>query len=169
MALIDIILILIFLAFVIGGWYFGAIHTLGSIIGTFAGAFIAGLLYEPVGAWLTNYFANPNLMRICAFIFIFIIINRLIGFIFYLINKAFNILAIIPFLKTINRFIGIIFGIFEGLIVISLSLFVIIRFPLSEWFTGILQESVITPWFIKIAELLNWLLPEILKSLETVI
>ena len=169
MTIFDVILLILLGGFVLFGIWFGIIHTIGAIFGTFAGAFFAGLLYEPLGHWLTQIFGNPNLMRIFAFIFIFIIINRLIGFIFHIIDKIFKFMHKMPFLKTINSTIGGVLGFFEGLLVIGISLFMIARFPISEWFTGVLQTSSLTPWFIKTSGILQLMLPQILKNLEAVI
>jgi len=151
------------------GLWFGFIHTLGSIIGTFAGAFFAGLSYNALGGWLESIFGHPNLMRIFAFIFIFIIINRLIGFAFYVLDKIFKFMLIIPFLKSVNRLLGGVLGFFEGLLVVGLSLFIIARFPLSDWFTGVLKASVVAPWFISTSKILQLMLPELLKQIQSVI
>ena len=169
MTIFDVILLLILGGFVMFGLWFGLIHTLGSVFGAFAGAFFAGLWYEPLGKWLESIFGNPNLMRIFAFIFIFIIVNRLLGFAFYVLDKIFNFLTIIPFLKTINRLLGGVLGFFEGVLVIGLSLFVVARFPLSDWFTAVLKASTLSSWFVNISGILQLMLPELLKQLHSVI
>jgi uncharacterized membrane protein required for colicin V production len=169
MTIFDVILLIILGGFVMFGLWFGLIHTLGAIIGTFAGAFFAGLWYDGLGAWLESIFGHPNLMRIFAFIFIFILANRLIGFAFYVLDKIFNFMTIIPFLKTINRLLGGILGFFEGVLVVGLSLFIIARFPLSDWFTTVLQASTVAPWFIGISKILQLMLPELLKQIQSVI
>jgi uncharacterized membrane protein required for colicin V production len=169
MTLFDVILLIILGGFVMFGLWFGLIHTLGAIVGTFAGAFFAGLGYDSLGGWLESIFGHPNLMRIFAFIFIFILVNRLIGFAFYVLDKIFNFLTIVPFLKTINRLLGGMLGFFEGVLIIGLSLFVIARFPLSDWFTGVLQASKVAPWFIGISKILQLMLPELLKQIHSVI
>jgi len=151
------------------GLWFGLIHTLGSVVGTFGGAFFAGLGYDALANWLTQVFGNPNLMKIFAFIFIFIIFNRLIGFGFYVLDKIFNFLTFVPFLKTINRLLGGVLGFFEGILVIGLSLFIISRFPVSDWFTQVLQVSSLAPWFIAVSVILQLMLPELLRQLKSVI
>lgn len=169
MTIFDVILLIILGGFVMFGLWFGFIHTLGAIVGTFAGAFFAGLWYDELGNWLTAVFGHPNLMKIFAFIFIFIIINRLIGFAFYILDRIFKFLSIIPFLKTINRLLGGVLGLFEGILVVGLSLFMIARFPISEWFTAVLQASKIAPWFVKTSGILQWMLPELLRQIQSVI
>ena len=169
MTIFDVILLIILGGFVMFGLWFGFIHTLGSVLGTFAGAFFAGLVYNPIGNWLAQIFGNPNLMKIFAFIFIFIIANRLIGFGFYVLDKIFNFLTIVPFLKSINRLLGGVLGFFEGLLVIGLSLFIISRFPISDWFTAVLQASTLAAWFIGVSTILQLMLPELLRQIKSVI
>jgi uncharacterized membrane protein required for colicin V production len=169
MTIFDVILLIILGGFVMFGLWFGLIHTLGAIVGTFAGAFFAGLWYDFLGRWLESLFGHPNLMKIIAFIFIFIVMNRLIGFGFYILDKIFQFVSIIPFLKTINRILGGILGFFEGVLVIGLSLFIIARFPVSDWFTVVLKASTLTPWFIKVSGVLQLMLPEILRQIQSVI
>jgi len=169
MTIFDVILIIILGGFVMFGFWFGIIHTLGAIVGTFAGAFFAGLWYDKLATWLTAIFGHPNMMRIFAFVFIFIIINRLIGFGFYILDKIFNFLSVVPFLKTISRLIGGVLGFFEGLLVIGLSLFIIARFPVSDWFTQVLQASLLAPWFINTSMILQLMLPQLLKQIHSVI
>jgi uncharacterized membrane protein required for colicin V production len=169
MTIFDAILLICLGGFVMFGLWFGFIHTLGSLVGTFGGAFFAGLSYEVVANWLTKVFDNPNLMKIFAFIFIFIIFNRLIGFGFYVLDKMFNFLTFVPFLKTINRLLGGVLGFFEGVLVIGLSLFIISRFPVSDWFTQVLQASTLAGWFIGVSVILQLMLPELLRQLKSVI
>lgn len=169
MTIFDVILLIILGGFVMFGLWFGAIHTLGSVVGTFGGAFFAGLSYDFIAGWLSKVFGNPNLMKILAFIFIFIIFNRLIGFGFYVLDKIFNFLTIVPFLKSINRLIGGALGFFEGILVIGLSLFVISRFPVSDWFAQVLQASTLAAWFVGVSTILQLMLPELLRQIKSVI
>jgi uncharacterized membrane protein required for colicin V production len=169
MTIFDVMLLLVLGGFVMFGLWFGFIHTLGAIVGTFAGAFFAGLFYDILGNWLTTIFGHPNLMKIFAFILIFVIANRIIGFGFYVIDKIFNFLTVIPFLKTINRIIGGVLGFLEGILVVGLSIFIIARFPVSDWFTQVLQASTVAPWFIKISGILQWMLPDLLRQIQSVI
>lgn len=169
MTIFDVILLILLGGFVMFGFWFGVIHTLGAILGTFAGAFFAGMWYTHLANWLTGIFGHANLMKIFAFIFIFIIINRVIGFGFYVLDKIFNFLLVVPFLKTIDRFLGGVLGFFEGMLVIGLSLFIIARFPISDWFTAVLKASTLAPWFISVSRILQLMLPEVLKMIHSVI
>jgi uncharacterized membrane protein required for colicin V production len=75
----------------------------------------------------------------------------------------------VPFLKSVNRLFGGVLGFFEGVLVIGLSLFIISRFPVSDWFTQVLQASTLTGWFIGVSVILQMMLPELLRQLKSVI
>ncbi len=169
MTLFDVILLFLLAGFVILGIKAGFIQTFGSVLGAFGGAFIAGLSYEFLAKWLVIIWHNENLMKIFSFIFIFILVNRLIGFIFYVIDKAFRLFSVIPFLKTANKLLGGVMGFVEGLLVIGLSLYILSRFPISDWFTGVLQDSLFATWFVGASVLLQMVLPEMLRQLKSVI
>jgi len=169
MTLFDIILLVILGGFVLFGLWFGLIHTLGALLGTLVGAWIAGHYYLSFADWLGKIFGYSNTVKMISFIVIFIIANRLIGLIFYIIDKIFKFVAIIPFLKTINRLGGAILGFIEGILVIGVSLYIASRYPLGEWFIRSLADSTVAHWLIKIAKIITPLLPEVIRQLKSVI
>jgi len=123
MTLFDLILLLILGGFVAYGLWFGLVHTLGVLVGTIAGAFLAARWYDDVASWLGFLFGGrENLAKVICFLILFIIINRLVGLIFWLVDKIFSFLKIIPFLSTINRLLGAVFGFLEGVLVLGLTL-----------------------------------------------
>lgn len=170
MTLFDLVLILILGGFVAYGLWFGLIHTLGVLIGTIAGAFLSARWYDEVAAWLGFLFGgHQNAAKVVCFLFLFVIINRLIGLLFWVVDKIFSILTIIPFLKTINRLLGAAFGFIEGVLVLGLTLYVASRFPLSDWFSTDLASSKVAHYLVTIASILKPFLPEILKQIKSII
>lgn len=169
MILLDIILLIILGGFVLFGLWFGLIHTLGALLGTVVGALIAGHYYLPFADWLGNFFGHTNTVKIISFIIIFVIANRLIGLIFYIIDKIFKIFSILPFLKTINRLAGAILGFLEGILIIGVSLYVASRYPLGDWFNNALTNSSVAHWLITVAKIITPLLPEVIRQLKSVI
>lgn len=168
MSHLDIILLIILGSFTLFGFWFGFIHTLGSLLGTAVGAFIASHFYAPIASWIQQLTGgNENLVKVIVFLLIFVIANRLVGFAFWLIEKIFNILKIIPFLSTINRLLGGILGLIEGSLILGLTLFFITKFPFSEWLTGSMLKSGVASYLIKISSLLWPLLPAALKQIQT--
>ncbi|MEA3398467.1 MAG: CvpA family protein, partial [Patescibacteria group bacterium] len=101
MPILDVIIIVILSGFVFYGFFFGLIRTLGNFLGMIIGAIIASRFYLIVFDWVGPVFiGRDNLGKVLIFIILFILINRLVGFAFYLVDKVFRIIAIIPFLKT---------------------------------------------------------------------
>src|SRR3989338_9862472 len=104
MSLIDILIIVVMALFVWKGIKFGLIEAVGGIIGLFIGAYMAGRYFEQVAGILENFlFHSTTFANIVAFILIFILVNRVVALIFWIIDKAFGIIAVIPFLKTFNH------------------------------------------------------------------
>lgn len=166
----DIVLLIILGGFTLFGLWFGLIHTLGALIGTVVGAFVATHYYEPIANWVGQMTGgNQNLVNVIVFIVFFIIINRLVGFAFWLLEKVFNVLKIIPFLSTINRLLGAIFGLTEGTLVLGLILFFISKFPFSDWLLGSLLKSSVAAYLINISSILWPLMPAALKQIQSII
>ncbi len=167
MSFVDIILLIILGGFVLFGFWFGIIHTLGALIGTIAGAYLAGHNFAAVAGFVQSYIGGSlAVWKVIAFILIFTIVNRLVGFVFYILDKLFHLLTVIPFLKTINRLAGAILGLIEGALVIGLTLHIAGVVPLSSWFADrVLEPSSIARYMLGVARVLLPLLPEAFRVL----
>lgn len=171
MPLIDVILIIILFGFIFYGLFAGLIRSLGVLVGVFVGAILASRLY----LWVFDiiqpvFFGHDKVGLVLTFLLLFSIINKLTALAFFFIEKIFNIIAIIPFLKTINRLAGAIFGFMAGSLTIGLVLYVVSRYAILDAFLGQwLTASKMAPFFLRVAKLLLPLLPEILKQLKAVI
>ncbi|MFH0951543.1 MAG: CvpA family protein [bacterium] len=171
MIIFDAVLLLALAGFVFYGLFFGLIRTLGSLVGVVVGAWAAGQWYLDFYGWTTNlFFGHENLGKIISFIIVFVLVNRLVGFLFVLLDKFFHLLTIIPFLKTINRLAGAIFGFIEGSLILGLLLYVASRYTLVDhWTAKLLAGSKMAPWLLKFTDILTPLLPELLKQLKSII
>lgn len=163
----DIALLLALAGFCFYGLFFGLIKTIGSLAGVLAGAWLASRWYALVFGWLKPLaFGYDNLGLIISFIVCFVVINRLVGLAFVLLDKAFHLLTIIPFLKTINRLAGLVFGLVEGGLVLGLLLFVIVRYVPEGWgMAADLKASRLAGFFLNFAQAILPLLPAGLKQL----
>lgn len=170
MQLVDFILLLIIASFGLFGLWFGLIHTLGSLIGTIFGAFLASRFYEPFADLLIRWTGwEPNMSRLIVFIIAFVIINRLVGFGFWILDKVLSIVTRLPFINSINRFLGFVFGVLEGIVTLGLVIFFIERFPLSEIFMQQLAASAVAPELSRLAAILWPLLPDALRLLHSTV
>jgi len=170
MPFIDIILLIIIAGFGMFGLWFGLIHTLGSLIGTVAGIYLATRFYEPMAGWITHITGwGGNMPKVIMFIIAFIVINRLVGFAFWVVNKVLSLVTRLPFIAGVNRFLGFIFGLLEGIITLGMIIYFIERFPISDVIMQKLAESSIAPRLSGVIAILLPLLPEALKMLKSTV
>ena len=168
METVDIILLAIIGAFGLMGFFFGFIHTLGSLFGTIIGVYLATRYYGILAGWLMQITGwEGNIVRVSMFVVAFLIITRLVGILFFFVEKMFGVLNFLPFVKTFNRLLGLFLGLAEGVISVGFVIFFIERFPLSEQFMGRLADSTVAPYTSKIASILWPLLPEAFKLLQS--
>lgn len=169
MTLFDLILVLIVFGFGWFGFWFGLIHSAGGLVGLILGAAVASRYYDNLARRILFIFrGNENLANIISFLIIYIIGNRLAGFVFYIIDKVLKPITTLPFLKTINRLGGGILGLIEGVLTIGLFIYFISRFPLP-WLANLIEQSKFAEYFVSMAEILLPLLPEVLKKIEAII
>lgn len=169
MTLFDLILILIVFGFGWFGFWFGLIHAFGGLVGLILGAALASRYYDNLARRILFIFrGNENLANIVSFSVIYIVGNRLAGFIFYIVDKILKPIINLPFLKTINRIGGGIIGLVEGVLMVGLFIYFISRFPLP-WLASLIEQSKIAEYFVHMAEILLPFLPEVLKKIEAII
>lgn len=170
MPLIDIILICIISGFALFGLWFGLVHTLGSLLGTILGVFLASRYYEPVAGWLMNVTGwEANVSRVIIFIIAFLLINRLVGVVFFFIERFSRIFTKLPIVGGFNRLFGFLFGLLEGVITVGIALYFIERFPLSDRIMDSIAGSSIAPYTIDVAGLLLPFIPEAIRILNSTI
>lgn len=169
MSLLDALLLISLGGFVLAGFWFGLIHMVGSMIGLIGGAIVAGRMYE-AGAAIVSPFVggNMNTARILAFILLFVLINRVIGILAWLADKAFRFFAVIPLLKTTNRILGAVLGLFEGTLVLGLAVYFSARLPLGQATTGALKASDLAATLNGVGTVLAPLLPEAIRMVQSI-
>lgn len=166
----DLIFILIIAGFGFTGFWFGLIHMVGSFVSIVAAAIIAGRYFDFIADKFSFLFGGrENLGRVITFILIFLVVTRLVGFVFWLINKLFDIIAFLPFLKTANRIGGAILGLIEGVILSSLAVYLLVRYPLGETVTNALSTSQVVDYLLDVANKIAPLLPEVVQKVQAVI
>jgi len=166
MIIFDIVLLVILSGFIFYGLFFGLIRTVGSLIGMVGGLWLTLIFYLTVFEWVKNLFFGHELAgKIVTFFILFTIINRLIGFIFVLLDRTFDLISIIPFLKTINRLAGAALGLVEGGLVLGLILLIISQTAFGHW----LDASKVAPFLIGFAKAIMPLLPGLLNRTKGII
>jgi uncharacterized membrane protein required for colicin V production len=165
MPIFDIILLIFICGFVFYGLFFGLIKTFGSFVGLIGGALVAIYFYLAAAEFVGQFFPAIGSLKIIIFFALFIIVNRLIIIIFSLIDKAYNLISIIPFLKSINRLAGAIFGLMEALFIIAIVLQVIKNSFLESWVGNLMSASTISPYVLSAIKTFNNYFPNFFDRL----
>ena len=166
MAIFDIVLLVILAGFIFYGLFFGLIRTLGSLVGLVVGLWLTFVFYLMVFDWVKNlFFGHEFAGKIIVFIVLFTLFNRLIGLIFALLDRTFDLISVIPFLKTINRLAGAALGFVEGGLVLGLILLFISQTSFGAW----LNNSKVAPFLIGYAQAITPMLPGILQKIKAAI
>ena len=170
LTILDLILLFLLFLFVSFSFYMGFIAAVGSLLGVVVGTWAAGHFYAPVTEWLTPILlGNQNMASVVSFILIFTLVNRALGLAFWLVSKVLKPFSIIPFSKIINRILGAILGLVEGVLALGIALYFIERFNFSDWFANILASSQVASWLIWAGNILTPLLPEVVRAVQAVI
>lgn len=166
----DFVLILVLLGFVWRGFLCGVIHIIGSIFGTIIGIWLGGLHYEKLAGLASPvFFGNSNLAKVVCFLIIFFVASKIVSFIFYLLDRIFKFISLLPFLKSINRLLGAAAGFLEGMIVLSLIFYFYSKYPFFDFLNKLIVKSQIIPYFLQFAKILLPLLPEVIRKIETIL
>lgn len=167
MPTVDLILLIILFGFVLYGFWFGLIHTLGGLVGVVVASIIATRLYEPIGEWVHLIFGGPvNIVEVVTFIILFFLITRIVGFLFYVVDRIFKFISIIPFLKSINRLLGAVLGFAEGVFLIGGVLLVMAVVPFGPRVEQALQYSSVAHYLVSTYRVMTPLLPRELREFD---
>jgi len=171
MSYFDIGLLIILVGFVTNGLAKGLIRLLGQVVGLIVASYVASHFYLTFYEWgkdIVNF--SEGMEKFLSFLILFILVSSVIGVIFILIEKIFNLLSIIPFTKLINRLLGGALGLLEGSLSLGLILYVAARYA---WVGGLignqLVSSKVAPWLIKMTTIIMPFLPDALKALKSII
>lgn len=167
MFLVDVLLILVVGLFVLFGLFFGLIHTLGSLVGTIFGIVVTTRLIEPAFEHFGFIFGGGGVAKVILFLIIFLVISRLVGLLFWIVERVFGILSMVPFAKTINRLLGAVFGFVEGVIVVGVVLFFAMQYLPDDAVRAALEQSAVATYLIATMAALQVLFPEGVRVINT--
>jgi len=165
MNILDLILIVIILGCGAWGWKNGFIEALGTVVGIVVSSAVASRFYLTIGGWL----GDSNLAYVMAFVAIFFIVAKAISLLFWAFGKVFKIITLVPFLKQFDKILGVIVGLVNGILILSIVLYFMSKYPLNEWLTAQMQGSILTSVLLLISYIFLPLLPEALKKLKSLI
>ncbi len=168
MTIFDIILLIILVLCVAWGLSLGFVGAFGYVLGLIAGIISAGQFYPIVTTYIAPYIpiVSENIINILSFFLILSLVSKLTAFI---INKTFNLISLIPFIKTFNRLLGALLGLIGGIIITGAIIYMMSRFPIASFFKEIIITSKLSPILLILFKPLTVLFPDILKELKSLI
>lgn len=165
---LDAILAIALLIFAIWGFVNGFIRALGGLIAIGIGIVVASRGYLALAEFITPWLGGrAGLASIVAFAVIFLIVAKLIGLLVALVEQAFEVVAIIPFLKTINRLLGLIFGFALGVLVVGTVLFVLSKHSPWETLNAAMIESWVAQWILMTSSFIQPFFPETVRRIQS--
>ena len=169
--IIDIILIIFLAGFVFYGFFFGLIRTIGALAGLLVGLWLASHYYLKVFDWANElFFGHDNFGKAVIFLLMFSLANRLVVLGFAMLDRTFKFISIIPFLKSINRLAGAIFGFLLGSSILSLVIYLASFMPfISNWLGKALFSSKVMPYLARVIGLISPLIPGMLEKINGLI
>ena len=146
------------------------VQALGSLIGIVAGVYFASRYYEVLANWLIKATGwGENFSKVLVFIIAFILINRFVGLLLWIINKVLSLITRLPFIRSVNHLLGLVLGLMEGVIVLGVVFYFIAKIPLSASFMSQVTASKVAPFTVQTASILWPLLPEALRMLKSAV
>lgn len=157
----DVILIVVITAFTMLGFFMGLISAIGALVGLVVATWAASNYFMLLAEWLNPYVLNhEGIAKTVSFLVIFFLVNRLVAILFWVVNKIFGLVSIIPFLKSINRLGGAILGFVEGVIITGTAIFVTMKFVTDiAWLSENLDASRVAHWLVWTTQFLSNFIP----------
>jgi len=164
---VDLFAIILIGGFVTSGLYFGLIHTLGSLVGTVISIVITSRLFVPIAEQLNFLFGGNDLVaKIIVFTILFIVISRLVGLVFWILDKTVGVIFKLPFISTISKLAGGILGFIEGVFVVGAILYVLVRLGFEGSFMETIEASFMVKYLLGVVEVFAVLFPVWLSQIN---
>ena len=144
MALIDWAIIIILIVSVLSAAKHGFFVEAFSLAGVILGLLLASWNYQKLLPWLNGWVHSPGVAEAIAFVVIAIAIMVIAGLAGRLIRWSVRSIG----LGWADRFIGAIFGLLKGCVLVTLGIMAIAAFlPHATW----LEQSKFAPYFLSVA------------------
>lgn len=142
--LIDAVLALFLVWFTFLGYQRGLVQTVGRLIGAVGGFWIAKTWALPLAnAAQLILPLDRGLIQIIVFILIFVLADRFVSFVFWILDRLFRIVTVLPFLSTVHTLLGAVVGLFEGVFLIGSLSYVILTLHLNpSWMAWISRSRI---------------------------
>ncbi len=145
------------------GFRSGLLRMLGSLVGFVIATLVASRFYPEVANW----FGGTNMSQVIAFLVIFGLSLKLISLLFWILGKAFQVVTVLPFVSSVDKVLGLIIGLAEGILIMAMGVYFVNKYPFNDWLMSQMSGSVVAPVLLIIAQIFLPLLPEALKKIKS--
>lgn len=157
MNFLDIIFLIIVSLSVILGIVRGFMKELFSMIFLVIAVILSIVFYTEAGDILIGVLKERSIANFVGFICVFAIILIVGSIITYSLKK----MIIIGPLRSIDRILGMVFGVFRGILIVSILLFGLVAFSVKD---KIIEESKFAPFILKTMDLVLDFIPGNVKN-----
>jgi len=142
--LLDVFLGLFLIYFTVLGYRRGLVQTVGQLLGAVAGFWIAKRWALPLSHTVQLFVPlSAELVQVVVFILIFFVADRVVSFLFWIVDKFFKIVTLLPFLSTVYAILGAVVGFFDGIFLIGSLSYVILALHLNPaWMVWIAASRI---------------------------
>jgi membrane protein required for colicin V production len=142
--LIDILILVILGVFLLKGILRGLLREVCTLLGLVGGGLLAFYLNVPMSQWFVEMFHWPSQLCVTlSFVLVFLLTVLVFGALGYLLNRF----AALTLMTGVNRMLGAVFGLAQGVVLLSLILFALNSADLPRDFNRQLAHSELAPPF----------------------
>ncbi|MBM3135872.1 MAG: CvpA family protein [Chloroflexi bacterium] len=158
----DIIIVLILAASVLGGLGRGTLRAIWALVAVVISALAAGLLYQPIGSLIFAIFGHPNASKVLGFCIAYGLVNAVVNVPVHWWSSREN-WTMPGCAGCWDRLVAGAVGLVEGIATVELGLIVLIKYPI--WILGrAALESVIGQRLLANLPFMFRLLPDTFRS-----
>lgn len=147
MGLADILILVILGVFLLKGVLRGFLREVCSLLGLVLGVLLAFYLHLPLSQKMLDLFAWPSqLCIILSFVLIFLLTLLIFSLLGYVLNRFVKLVL----LGGVNRALGAVFGLMQGVVVLALILFALDMVELPRGLRPYYEKSQLAPPFVQL-------------------
>lgn len=143
---VDIAIVAVLVVLLLKGLWLGLIHEVCSLAGLAGGTILASRFHAPLAETLPAWsFLPPWLARAACFAVLFLVTLACFALLGVLLSRLFRLI----FLGGLNRVLGGLFGLVQGVLLLALVLHGLSR---ADWLTESRRQSRLAPPFATLGE-----------------
>jgi membrane protein required for colicin V production len=147
--LVDILILVILGIFLLKGVLRGLLREVCSLLGLIVGGLLAFYLHVPLSQWFVEMFNWPSQLCVTiSFLLVFLLTVLVFGSLGYLLNRF----ATLTLMTGLNRILGAIFGLAQGIVLLSLILFALSSAELPGDFNQQIRQAELSSPFSHLGE-----------------